>query len=69
MQRHSLLLDTGRVVDRAHGVGSACPKLIMKSNGKNKRPKIGQILIKEQKRDFYLSLCALDTEKVESADT
>lgn len=34
-----------------------------------KSPKIGQILIKEQKRDFHLSLCAIDTEKVESADT
>lgn len=68
MQRRSLLLHTGHVLDRAYGVGSACPKLIMKSNGK-KSPKIGQILIKEQKRDFHLSLCAIDTEKVESADT
>lgn len=37
MQHHSLLLDTGHVVDHAYGVGSACPKLIMKSNGKNKK--------------------------------
>lgn len=59
-------LDTQHEAEHTQGIGSACPKLIITSTWKKKSPKIGQILIKEQKWEIFI-FSLRDTKKVELA--